>query len=149
RPNWEKAENGLAQAEEAMAAQNPQVKKPAVAPAPEPSQPAAASAAIAVSVDPERTVDPNVHGALLNTLHRATIESENHSRTFLQILEKEIEPAIKELSTVLLYPNSPLNELDACVQKFESAINSIRSAQRSLQSTMEQVRTLGERLVKS
>jgi tetratricopeptide (TPR) repeat protein len=149
RPNWEKAENGLARAEEDLEAQSAPAKPKPSAPVPEAPQQAEANAAIAVSVDPERTVDPNVHGALLNSLHRATIESENHSRTFLQILEKEIEPAIKELSTVLLYPNSPLSELDACVQKFENAIHSIRSAQRNLQSSMEQVRTLGERLVKS
>ena len=69
--------------------------------------------------------------------------------SFLQILEKEIEPAIKELSSCLLYPDSSVSELDECVQKFESAMQSMRSAQRSLQSSMDQVRAMGERLINS
>jgi len=107
-----------------------------------------AQAATAV-LDPERTVDPNMHGTLLGTLHRATIESENHGRSFLQILEKEVEPAIKELSSCLLYPDSSVSELDDCVKKFEAAMQSVRSAQRSLQSSMEQVRLAGEKLLNS
>ena len=100
-------------------------------------------------LDPERTVDPNIHGGLLNVLHRATIESENQTRSFLQVLENQIEPAIKELSSCLLYPDKSMGELDDCVQKFEAAMHSIRSAQRSLQTSMEQVRTVGEKLIKS
>ena len=90
-----------------------------------------------------------ISGALLTLLHRATIESENHGRNFLQILEKEMEPAIKELSTVLLYSDKSITELDDCVKKFETAMHSIRSAQRSLQSSLEQVRASGEKLIKS
>ena len=40
----------------------------------------------ATSLDPDRTVDPNLHGNLLTTLHKATIESENHGRNFLKAL---------------------------------------------------------------
>src|SRR5206468_221002 len=100
-------------------------------------------------VDPERTVDPNVHGTILAHLHQATIESENQGRNFLLVLEKEIEPAIKELSSCLLYPDGSIGGLDTCVQKFENAMHSMRSVQRSLQSCIEQVRTVGERLIKS
>jgi tetratricopeptide (TPR) repeat protein len=149
RPNWEKAENGLAQAEAQMeAAKKPQTPA-AQAGGNEKKSVSDSSGSIKVVVDPDKTVDPNIHGALLSILHKATIESENHGRNFLQILEKEVEPAIKELSSCLLYPNSPLTELDECVAKFENAIRSVRSAHRSLQSSMEQVRTLGERLIRT
>jgi tetratricopeptide (TPR) repeat protein len=151
RPHWDKAENGLAQAEAAMAA-NRQPASPSPStptPIPDRDKEQVLSAAATGVLDPERIVDPNVHGALLTTLHRATIESENHSRSFQQILEKEIEPAIKELSTCLLYPDTSVGELDACVHKFESALHSIRSAQRSLQTSIEQVCTLGEKLINS
>jgi Flp pilus assembly protein TadD len=146
RPNWEKAENGLAQAEAAVAASRQASSPSPSTPTPIPDRDKEPATGV---LDPERTVDPNVHGALLTTLHRATIESENHSRNFLQILEKEIEPAIKELSTCLLYPDTSVGELDACVHKFESAMHSIRSAQRSLQTSIEQVRALGEKLINS
>jgi tetratricopeptide (TPR) repeat protein len=142
RPNWDKAANGLVQAEAALAA----AAQPIAASA-EPS-PAEQPAAPPPSLDPSRTIDPVAHGGLLTTLHKATIDSENHGREFLQILENEIEPAIKELSSCLLYPNSPLSELDQCVQKFESAIASMRSKQRSLQTSIDKLRNLGDRLLK-
>jgi tetratricopeptide (TPR) repeat protein len=149
RPRWEKAEKGLENAEAAQEALShpadprSETVVSAAERAPE------AAVALKPLVDPGRTVDPNLHGALLAVLHQATIESENHGRSFLKILEKEIEPAIKELSSCLLYSHSTVHELDQCVQKFEHAISSMHSAQRSLVSSMEQVRNLGEQLIRS
>src|SRR5262249_46349753 len=146
RPNWEKAVGGLAQAEAALEAlgktQNPADtallgKKVEL------------SSGTLAALDPERMVDPTKHGGLLSNLHKATIESETHGRNFLRVLEAEIEPAIKELSTCLLYPDSSANELDECVQKFETAMASMRSAQRNLQSCLERVRTIGDKLLNS
>jgi Tfp pilus assembly protein PilF/exonuclease VII small subunit len=145
RPSWEKAESGLAQAEAGQEAS----RQTATASAAERERMTETVETAAALLDPERTVDPNLHGALLTGLHRATIESENIGRNFLQILEKEIEPAIKELSTCLLYPDSAPGELEECVRKFESAMNSLRGAQRSLQSSLEQVHELGERVIKT
>jgi tetratricopeptide (TPR) repeat protein len=150
RANWEKAKNGLAQAEAGLAS----AKRPVTPVTPLPTEkekekaPESARTPTA-ALDPERVVDPNIHATLLTNLHKATIESENVGRNFLQILEKEVEPAIKEVSSCLLYSDSPLGELDERVQKFEDAIRNMRSTQRSLQSTIEQVRTLGEKLIKS
>ena len=63
--------------------------------------------------------------------------------------EHQIEPAIKELSSCLLYPDSTAAELDECVQKFEAAIASMRSVQQGLQGSMERVRNLGDQLLRS
>jgi|SRR5579884_3874557 len=135
RPNWDKAANGLAQAEEALA--------PREAEQAEPAQPTIK----AVAPDSQREVDPTVHGAILTHLHQATIDSENQGKHFLKVLEQEIEPAIKELSTCLLTPDSAPTGLGECVQKFEHAIANMRSAQRHLQSSIERVRNLGDRLL--
>jgi tetratricopeptide (TPR) repeat protein len=146
RPNWDKAADGLAQAEAALAA----IAAPAVAataPAAGDPEESEARAAPRPSVDPERMVDPAMHGNLLSTLHKATIESETYGRNFLEILESEIEPAIKELSSCLLYPDTSLTELDQCVQKFETAMQSMRNVQRSLQGSIERIRTIGGRLL--
>jgi Tfp pilus assembly protein PilF len=151
RPNWDKAIDGLAQAEEVLAETTGLARAAAAASAPVASDgpsPAPVPAA-RPGVDPNRTVDPMVHGNLLSGLHKATIESENSGRNFLKILEGEIEPAIKELSSCLLYPDTSLSELDQCIQKFEAALQSIRSAQRSMQGSIEKVRTLGDRLAES
>jgi tetratricopeptide (TPR) repeat protein len=148
RPNWEKAQHGLAQAEAALAEIEKHTQpqpQPLAAPEP-PPKPSPAPAAV---LDPTRVVDPVVHGSLLTVLHKATIESDGHGRQFLRILEDEIEPVIKELSTCLLYPNTPGSELDHCVQKFEAAIASMRDVQRNLLSSMQRVRTVGEQLLKS
>jgi tetratricopeptide (TPR) repeat protein len=149
RPGWEKAERGLEQAEENARANDPGNLQPAVddVPGEEQTEEDAFGARDADSFDPERTIDPNVHGALIGNLHRATIESEGHGRTLLGILENEIEPAIKVLSSCLLYPSTAITELDLCVQKMETAIASMRNVQRSLQTSMEKVRTTGEKLL--
>jgi len=140
RPNWDKALHGLAQAEAALAAGDDvdQAKK-------------SSEKAVIKAIDPDsiRTVEPNVHGVILTHLHQATIDSENQGRQFLQILEQEIEPAIKELSTCLLTPDTSAVGLDHCVQRFEKAIQSMRSAQRHLQSSIERVRSFGDRLLKT
>jgi tetratricopeptide (TPR) repeat protein len=145
RPNWEKAQKGLLQAEAAQAAeaharQQPMAATPAVS---------KAGSLTPLSLDPDRMVDPTIHGSLLSLLHKATIESDTHGRSFLRILEDEIEPAIKELSSCLLYPDTSSTELDNCVQKFEAAMASMRTAQRHLQTSMDRVRTVGEQLLKS
>ncbi len=148
RPDWEKAERGLEQAEAALAARQEQE---AATQAPQANQDTqiGVPAEQPVVLDPNRTVDPQQHGTVLTSLHRATIESENLGRSFLRILESEIEPAIKELSSCLLYPTTSATELDNCMQKFESAVASMRAARNVLQKTMDRVQTLGDQLLKS
>jgi hypothetical protein len=92
----------------------------------------------------DQPVDPIVHGRYLTDLHQVTIETENGGRLFQQILEEEIEPAIKELSSCLLYADGPRSELDECVQKFENALSHMRSAQQSLHARIARIRELGE-----
>jgi tetratricopeptide (TPR) repeat protein len=146
RPGWENAERGLADAEAALAAGS-QLPEP-VSPAPR-LRPAAEPAPAPAKRNLDRNVDPNEHGHLLTTLHKATIESENYGRHFQRVVESQIEPAIKELSSCLLYPNSSVSELDDCVQRFEKALQSMRSAQRNLQTSIERIRNLGDRLFES
>jgi Tfp pilus assembly protein PilF len=136
-PNWDKAQAGLAQVEAVLSQAKVPAPAGAVAPAPPPAQ-----------FDLDRTVDPNAQGDLLTILHKATIESEDYGRHFLRVLEDEIEPAIKELSSALLYPDTSASELDQCVEKFEAAIARMRTAQKTLQVGVERVHSLGEKLFK-
>jgi len=139
-PNWDKALAGLAHAEEAQTATDrPDTPVETGADAP------ASSAEEAL----DRTVDPYGQGVLLDTLHHATIDSEHRSRQFVQAIEQQIEPAIKELSSVLLAPDTTSADLDLCVKKLETAITTMVGAQRKLQGSLERVRSLGEKLVKS
>ncbi len=144
RPNWEKASNGLADAEAALKAEDqPPLLQGAIpkgADGPVLNQAAKSSS--------DRTIDPHLQGDLLNVLHKATIETENYNRQFAKVLESEIEPAIREMSSYLMRPNS-MSELDHCIHKLESAVQTVRTAQRNLQSSIEKMRTIGDKLFQS
>jgi tetratricopeptide (TPR) repeat protein len=145
RPNWDKASQGLANAEEALqevSADKVQQEEEAEA-----AQAPASKSSPAIPVDPNRVVDPDVHGLLLNALHKATIESDNYGRHFFQLVEEEVEPVIKELSSCMISPDVSITVLDACIQKFEDALTHMRSARENLQSSIAKVRTLGDKLV--
>jgi tetratricopeptide (TPR) repeat protein len=141
RPNWDKAQVGLAEVDAHL---HPAPRGPAGVSDSSGQMPAAPPP----SIDLERTVDPNAQGDLLTVVHKATIESEDLGRLFLQVLENEIEPAIKELSSALLYADTSASELDQCVEKFEAAIGRMRSAQKTLHLSVDRVYDLGEKLFK-
>jgi Flp pilus assembly protein TadD len=147
RPNWEKALHGLEQCETVVHRSR--------------SAPAVPSAASVTSkattetgsgkefeLDSHRTVNPQAHGLLLTSLHKATIDSDSTSRSFLKIMQGEIEPAIKELATCLLYPEMSAHELEKCLHKFEAAVANMRGAQQNLKTSMQEVQQLGEQLLR-
>jgi tetratricopeptide (TPR) repeat protein len=131
RPNWDKALDGLAHAQAALAGEP--IKAPEAA--------GPATRAIPAT---DRMVDPIVHGAFLTTLHQATIQSEDSGRLLQKILAEEIEPVIKELSNSLLQTRMPHSELENCVNKFETALARVRSARQVLKTTLERLRQIGE-----
>jgi Tfp pilus assembly protein PilF len=140
-PHFEKAQAGLDQAMAALAQsestteQHPSMKSDTHTPKP-----------LLPSVDLNRLLDPQADGPVLSALHKATIVTENYGRDILKILEGEVEPAIKELSTVLLYPEKTSGELSDRVDRFESAMNSLRGMQRNIQLSVKKLRELGDRL---
>ncbi len=147
RPNWEKALRCL---EKAEAAQGGAKEEAPAKSGPSGSDPAPKAASTpAPPLDPGRLVDPLVHGELLRTLHLATNDSETRSHNFLQNLVTEIDPAIKELSSCLLYPDSTATDLEKCVKKFEAAVANMRTLEDMLQTSIERVRMLGDQLLKS
>ncbi len=139
RPNWDKALAGLAQAEEAQAA----MERPDT-----PVESAESTTATPESKEKglDKTVDPYAQGVLLDNLHHATIDSEHRSRQFSQTIEQQVEPAIKELSNRILSPETTSGDLNQCVKKLESAITTMLTAQKKLQSSLDRIRTLGEKL---
>jgi tetratricopeptide (TPR) repeat protein len=124
RPGWDKALDGKAHAEAMLA---PPTEVMANVPGVGKSRGAG---------DLDRIVDPNLNAGLLSGLNGFATESETHGKQLQQLLSSEIEPMIKELSTCLLYPDAPLSELANCVQRFEAALERMRSLKHSLQQTM-------------
>ena len=136
RPGWEKALDGLDAAREAAALEE---NKGA-------GLPIGSSGRIVKGAGNvlEQTVDPTVHAGLLTGLHQATIDAMDAGRLLQQILEREVEPAIKELSSTLLYTGGPGGggDLDECVKKFESALQHMRDTQASVGRRMARLREL-------
>lgn len=153
KPSWEKAERALEQAEAALEEIEATHSQSVHGGASQPHGDEAPSGMTPMpgrsDLDPEDTVDPGRHSEVLRTLHKATVDSEAQGRSFLKVMEVEVEPAIKELSTVLLRPNISSTELDQSVRKFEYAIVKMRSMQEILHTSMERVRLLGEQILKS
>jgi hypothetical protein len=148
RPTWEKALVGLDQARAALQEEmNEEVPDDSSDDIPAGDE--TDETPTQKILDPDRIVDPLVHGALLNEVHRATKESEQLGRDFVQLLQAEIEPAIKVLSSCLLYSSRTATELDQCVQKVEDALTHMHSAQKKLQISMEKVRNFGDKLLQS
>ena len=142
RPNWEKAHRGLMQAEQAL---NEEENGPAPSAAQE--KEAAPAAPTPAPLDPNREVHPEVHGDLLRLIHLTTIDVHNQASQFLETLERELEPAIKELSILLLTANTSPIALDHCLSKFEQAVTTFLSQQSDLRQRYDKVHRAGEQLL--
>lgn len=139
RPGWEKALQGY---EAATDAQRPQARTEAPPSSGRiPKEPAAA--------DPQRLVDPNLHGELLRGLHRTTIETEETAKKVYDLLTNQMDPAIKDLSACLLYSDTPLSQLTERADRFEQATETIHELQQNLRAALQRVRLVGEQLLKS
>ncbi len=135
RPTWDKALDGLEQAKEAVEAEQKGFAPDPVEVAPKASR---------SDEDLDRMVDPNVHHDFLTALHQVTIVSEDLGKEFENVLEKEVEPAIKELSSCLLYPDGARIQLPECVDQFETALQHMRAVQASLQASLVKMRKVRE-----
>lgn len=133
RPNWDKAVDGLAHAQALLSGEHEQQD---LSKAEQPAAPAAD--------DLNRVVDPIANAPLLTEMHQTTVRAEEAGRKFQKILEEGIEPAIKELSSCLLYPDGPVSELDTCIAQFEKALQDMRLVQGVLQNNMTRLRTMAE-----
>ncbi|MCS7045365.1 MAG: tetratricopeptide repeat protein [Gemmataceae bacterium] len=142
RPGWEKALRGLEAAQEAAGGAADTAATAA-------SAETAPTRTTSRKLDPERQVDGTIHGDILRNLHRATIDTDQQGRAFLETLEKKVEPAIKELSNCLLYPDTPLSEVTTRVREFEEAVDALRKLQENLKSHVGRVQTIGEQLLQS
>lgn len=142
RPEWDKPRLGLEQANEAMTFQESETQMDA------PEEPQTPMPAVKAKLDPTRTIDPEHHGVLLSSLHKAAIEADTHGQAFQELAQNELEPTIKELSSALIAPDVTLTTLDTCLQRFEDAMRSIRTLRDQLSASIAKVRLLGDELVK-
>ena len=141
RPQWDKANTGMAQAEAALA----QFRKaggrrdlPDVVVAhPKPQ-----------NVDLDKTVDPVAQAEVLTNLHRATIETEKLGRQYLKVVQEEIENNHQGTVFLLALPGHAGQRARRRGPEIRGGHGQPRNAQRSFQSSVERVRTFGDKLFK-
>jgi tetratricopeptide (TPR) repeat protein len=133
RPDWEKATDGLAHAKEKLGERETD------------EEPAPRKDLTREEKYRDKPLDPERHGQYLLDLHNASSEIEEVARHLVLILERELEVALKQLSTALLYPDTPRSQLDACVERFEKAMERLNAAHQLLIRKTNFVRDMGER----
>ncbi len=132
RPNWDKALDGRAYAQEQLSGD-----RPAAAQASAPDQSGGRSA-----IPEDKLVDPVGHSTLLTALSTGSENAEALGRRFQKVLIEELDSAIKELSSCLLYPDAPSSELDTCVTRFEQALDHMLTAQKELEAGITRLQKL-------
>jgi Tfp pilus assembly protein PilF len=133
RPTWEKARLAL---ESAQARQAPAEPRKEEAP---PSKPAKA-------LDPNRAVDPNIHGTALRDVHQYITDLDGHVRKLGEVLASEVDSSIRELSNCLLFPDNLSYNLAEQLHKFEQVVGQLQKLQQTIQKRVQQVEHLGEQL---
>ena len=134
RANWDKALEGRDHAQALLSGD----RSASTPPAPGPGQTGRGRSAAEL----EKTVDPNVHAVLLTALYTGAETSEELGRRFQKVLTDEMDGAIKELSSCLLYPDGPIGDLNTCVSRFEQALEHLRAAQKNLETGIARVQQL-------
>jgi len=139
-PQFEKAEHALRVAEATLKQEESQASKPE-------GSPDSSKLRAMAAGDLGRTLDPVADGVVLTQLHQATINAQSQSKELLNLLEPELETAIKELSLSLLYPNKSSQELKERLQRVEQAMQSMRAMQKTLQQSMKRMMELSDQLL--
>jgi tetratricopeptide (TPR) repeat protein len=128
RPDWSKASEGLASAREALAQESP-----------------GTPLRLVPTFDINNPIDPLVHQPYLMLLHQTAGDAEDAGSRAEQVLLQEVEPAIKELSSTLLYTDRSSGELHERVLKFEAAIDHLRKARSGMRDQIARLEKLAEK----
>jgi tetratricopeptide (TPR) repeat protein len=134
RPDWEKAVDGLAHAEAKLGDK----QAPTAPPVPKKDL-------TREEKYRDKPLDPERHGQYLLDLYNVSGEVEECARQLVLILERELEQALKQLSTALLYPDTPRSQLDACVERFEKAMERLNALHQLLVRKTNLVKDMGEK----
>lgn len=132
RPTWDKALEAKQYAQEMLSGDRPAA-----------ATPAASSAGSGRSAPAEeKMVDPNIHANLLAALYSGAESAEELGRQMQIVLLEEMDEAIKELSSCLLYPDGALSELEACVKRFEESLDHMLAARKNLEGGITRLQNL-------
>jgi tetratricopeptide (TPR) repeat protein len=142
RPSFDKAQQGLRNAERALAAQ----KAVSAAPTAALSAPTTV-VATAEQAQPFATVVERTEA--IDAVRMAATRQEELTRELARVVEAELSPALHDLSHSLVQSSSAQSELDVHVRQYETSLQNLRVARRSMIEGMDVLRKLGERFAAS
>jgi Tfp pilus assembly protein PilF len=133
QPGWQQCAKSLEAAELSLATRNTAVHEPESA----------------ATLDPNQRLDPARHEAALETLHAAIQQAQGEGNKLLQLLERELQPTLAELTHSLVgRQERTASELDKPVHKYERAIGSFQETYEELVRWVERSQELGVRLLR-
>jgi tetratricopeptide (TPR) repeat protein len=136
RPNWEKAKLALEavlDAQRAIEGSPSEMSMEAVKPA---------------KLDPDRLIDPHVHGNPLRDLHQYIVEMDHTGRMMQELLQNKVEQALRDLSNCLLLPDNPKHNLGEQIHKFDEVLKQLQQLQAALDTKMQRSHTMAEQIAK-
>lgn len=140
RPDWAEAKQGLALAEEALAEVDSEhdTNETVVEVTPDSGE--------RPIVDPERQLDPALHGAILAEIHHATAEADALVRTLGEEAVRKIEADLKELSSSLLRTDTPSHQVAKHLQEFDATVERFKLLKQRLEQVHEKIQASGDDL---
>jgi tetratricopeptide (TPR) repeat protein len=134
QPGWQQCARSLQAAELSLATRDTAVHEPQSA----------------ATLDPEQRLDPTRHETALETLHAAVKQAQSEGNKLLQLLERELEPTLAELTHALVgREECSVSELGRPVHKYEHAIESFQKTYEELLRWVERSQELGVRLLRT
>ena len=135
RPRWDKAQRAVEQTE-ALLGQKADV----------PNNPH-------VSVmgdsggDPNRHLDPGVHGAFLTDLHKLIVKIDGESQDVIDFLRKDVEEVIRNISVCILATDARLN-LEDQMERMDSVMAKLQGMRDQTQRRMFRAKLLTDKIGK-
>jgi Tfp pilus assembly protein PilF len=145
RPDWGKAQEGAERARAHVTPSKTSLPTASGSSATQAALSGARSGGVTFSVaTSERVVDPVRDGTFLSHLHQTTAVANETALLLHDVVLREMEPCIKELSTVLMNARGSRHELEDCLGRFETALSRMRTAHQALQTQMERLADQGK-----
>ncbi|MFQ3592830.1 MAG: tetratricopeptide repeat protein [Gemmataceae bacterium] len=139
RPGWEKAQEGVERTQQQLTPSRPGTAASASASERE------EGAKVPTAVPSERVVDPVYDGVFLSQLHQLSAVAVQTGQLLHDVVLQEVEPSIKQLSTVLMNARGSRHELEVCLERYEAALSRMKTAHQALKTQMERLADQGKR----
>ncbi|MSU77368.1 MAG: tetratricopeptide repeat protein [Gemmataceae bacterium] len=136
RPQWEKAQRAVEQSE-AMLGQKDDSSS---------AQPMVATAS--AGLNPNRHLEPEIHGVVLHDLHKLVAEINGGSQDVIDFLHKEVEEAIRNLSVCVLGADARLN-LDEQMTRMDQVMAKLQGMRDQTQRRMFRAKLLTDKIAKA